>query len=891
MRIIKVTLFLFISIFFSIISVFSYSHSHFILDNGLELFFIPDKTNPICNFKFSVKTGTSNQTENNSGFYELYTRLFWTLNESFNTQNDAFNYYKSYGAFEIDQGCLTDESYYRFSFPSSSIKQILQTFSIHLKNPVLSEKNLSVEFNKLKKEAQEANESASGFINTAIAKAIYGKNFTHHNPLDYSGILKCKNTAACRAIISEIKNSKYVPNNSALFISGPFNENEILTLTEKYFSDWYSAPSSVVKKDAVQESKKYVLVSSDFSKEISQCVIHYPIKNITENTLNDSLLAASILENDAFSFKQKIISDNKTGIYETDYINVSSSENGNYPALIIQALCKITSDSPASQTEQIVSILKDTDEPEEYVFNYAYEHFYNNRKSQNANSKEYINYISNKWIFPFFSDNISSDLLLKSFYSDEPFIFILVHPDIYKKHKTSFSKALYKKITDSEIKTSNVFYTDKMTDEKPEETESFNILQELKNSITKTNLSNNIPVSISNNPDSSTVVINLETDYGEIEFKNREKGMASLITSAFAHNILNQIHQTQTLSLIAQTKISYRTYLTKSLITIECLCEDLYECINCISNALIYSDITHAQADELINQIKYQWRLDNNDQDFQLNMIALKTLYSGTVLEEYFSLYNDILPDLNFNKLRASYAMLLNSEKLKFSFTGNILDNEKLISEMEQNFGMLKTIETENTIFPKAEFSNITLKKKLQRIFTTDIPADKAPKRPLHLIPTTEFFDNAHIYFSSPLTKNNNSIIFKSLVYYITSKISIAGFESKAIFPKENMDWAGISFEKVKSINEIKKIYSETVSNLSESMNETTLLQIKQICISSHFNQLQNNSGINENNIQELEQLENATLSDYVFCVNEFFKDQILLYVFSSDTPQKAKKK
>ncbi len=891
MRIIKVFIFLFSLIFFNLYAVFSYSNSHFILDNGLEVFFIPDRINPISNIKISVKAGTSSQTETNSGFYELYTKIFWTMNEAFKTQTETFNYYKSLGACNIEQNCLTDESYYSMSFPAAAFNQIIKTFSEHFTKPEIQEKQLSQEFSKLKKEAQEISQSASGFINTVIAKALYGKNYSHHNSLDYTGILKCKNTARARAIISEITKGKYVPNNCAIFLSGPYNETEILSVIEQYFSSWNTAPETVFVKDKLEESKKYVIVSPDFSKDISQCVIHYPVKSTTENTLNDTFLTASILENQNFSFKQSITNDKNTGITDSDYINISSSENGNYPALILQALCKITDDSPVNQTEKIISILNQTEIKDINELQYAYETFYINRKSQNTNSTEYISYISNQWIYPFFSDTVSTDLELKNFFCEKPFVFILVHPDNYKKNKNDFIKKNYIKVTPTDINNPVIFNTDNKNEIISGENETFNIVSELKNGIFKTQLSNSIPVFLSTNTDSSNAIINFELKCGELEFKKKEKGMATLITAAFVQNIINQINSTGLLSLITRTKISYQTFLTKSLIKIECLNDDLFDCISCISKALIISDITHAQADELINQIKYKWRLDNNNQDFQLNMIALNTLYSGTELEEYFSLYTDILPDLNFNKLRSSYARLLDSEKIKINIYSNIQNTEKLISLLEEKFGMLKKIEKINTVLPYAEFSNITLKKKLQRIFTTDIPADKAPKRPLHLIPTAEFFDNAHIYFYSPDYNSNNSIVFQALIYFIVSKLNEAGFESKGIFPHENMNWACISFEKVKGIDEIKNNFSKVISGLNESVNDNTLQQIRQICITSHFNGIQNNSGIQEKDILDYEQLENAGLSDYKECISNYFTKSTLLYVFSSDTPQKAKKK
>ena len=48
----------------------------FTLENGMQVFLLEDTTDALVHIEYTTRSGFSSQTQNNCGFYKLYTRLF-----------------------------------------------------------------------------------------------------------------------------------------------------------------------------------------------------------------------------------------------------------------------------------------------------------------------------------------------------------------------------------------------------------------------------------------------------------------------------------------------------------------------------------------------------------------------------------------------------------------------------------------------------------------------------------------------------------------------------------------------------------------------------------------------------------------------------------------------
>ena len=61
------------------IDIFASNYERFILDNGLEVYAIQDELNPISNVFYVNEAGFSSQSIENTGFFELYAKVFWKI--------------------------------------------------------------------------------------------------------------------------------------------------------------------------------------------------------------------------------------------------------------------------------------------------------------------------------------------------------------------------------------------------------------------------------------------------------------------------------------------------------------------------------------------------------------------------------------------------------------------------------------------------------------------------------------------------------------------------------------------------------------------------------------------------------------------------------------------
>ena len=67
--------------------LFSNEYQRYILDNGLELYVIQDNTNPNSTVFYVNQAGFSAQNPENTGYFELYSNLFWKTNPNFEKES------------------------------------------------------------------------------------------------------------------------------------------------------------------------------------------------------------------------------------------------------------------------------------------------------------------------------------------------------------------------------------------------------------------------------------------------------------------------------------------------------------------------------------------------------------------------------------------------------------------------------------------------------------------------------------------------------------------------------------------------------------------------------------------------------------------------------------
>ena len=309
------------------------SVKEYTLENGLTVFLLEDHSDPLIRIEYTVRAGFSSQTQNTNGFFKLYSRLFAA----------------SLPEIKFEQAfCNADSSRYVVQVTSSQKDSVLELLARTAFEPSFSNELIQNQLNALKLEVKENAESMSGFINSAIDAKVFSDTPWKHDSGIYPPLFNKTTVKNTRSIINTISTRYYIPQNSAVFISGNFNSKQTLDVLNKTFGRFYSVYSSPHEKPLSQRvsQRKFVLHNPDFSDELTQVVIQYLSLDMEESDL-----AALIYNNDYSFFKYNLLNLGELNIPGDEYINASSAHKKNSNRLIIQTLLQKPADAKINARE------------------------------------------------------------------------------------------------------------------------------------------------------------------------------------------------------------------------------------------------------------------------------------------------------------------------------------------------------------------------------------------------------------------------------------------------------------------------------------------------------------------------------------------------------------
>ncbi|HYX42171.1 MAG TPA: pitrilysin family protein, partial [Pyrinomonadaceae bacterium] len=207
-----------------------------VLANGLEVIVLEDHSIPLVTVELAVKNGSFTEPPELNGLSHLFEHMFFKA-------NCAFTQHASYME-AIDQlGILSN---------ASTREEIVNYFS-HTTSPNLRPAMLSIRdsarcpFFREQDFVQERqavlgeidrNESNPGYyLNQEMITRLFYKYPSRKNPLGNRETVKTATTNTMRLIQSRY----YVPNNSALIVTGDATPDEVFGMAEELFGDWARA--------------------------------------------------------------------------------------------------------------------------------------------------------------------------------------------------------------------------------------------------------------------------------------------------------------------------------------------------------------------------------------------------------------------------------------------------------------------------------------------------------------------------------------------------------------------------------------------------------------------------------------------------------------------------
>ncbi len=899
------------------------NYAEYTLENGMQLFVLEDFSSALTRIEYSVHAGISAQNAYNTGFFPLYTKLFKFGDEENSLLQD------------LTSECNADSSRYTISVSQELVPSVLEILSKRAFSPVFTEKNISREYSALKTEVMQYAPTPAAFINTSIDSRIFSDAPWKQESGIYPQIFTKATPAQIRAILSKIGKFWYTPQNSALFVSGPLKKEEVFFLVEKFFGEYKPAAASGTP-EAVKASgrtRKFVMHDPQFSSEMTQIVIEYAALDS-----NQANLAAATFNSDFSTLKKTLCSEHILNIRGPEYINISATHQNGCSRLIFQTLLEQNQRSPVEQTEFFIEKIRNSAEitkPEEYktAKKYLAETF----SSTTANSVNFMDSLSGLWATDILVSKNNDELLLaqkllawpekikstdenelkNSFENENPFIFVLVNTKTFSRYKKDYERLGYEEINSRNGSwfTQELFKNalKEISDEKKQaENQNENIetknaqsafVEQNKNSLKTFELSNGIPVFVKTNRATSSAAIIISIDGGKLAEKNRP-GFQNVMANALAANIQKEINKYRTQQMISGfPEVHAETDFSESRISVECEKEDISLCIRSISDALVFGEITPAEADSYVYSAQTQKRLSDASPVNQMTFRAIKYFYDSQFIRNIFDSEKDILQKILYNDILAAYPKFLDASLYSVVLAGNT-DAEAVRYILEESLGILvpqteRNNSSRKEFVPEPDFPAKTRKisLKIRHLFYTDIKAEDAGPMPAVLVPTKNFSDPVQYWFKTPEPDSSDFIFFNALLFRLSEKLKANSEETKLFAPTEDFACAGITFLNVEHTNYIEETYKKTLLEFRENLKNGSSFETektKNAWILNRLSGSQTNLGTariisatknsRKNYIEEYEEILNSTSQDFLRILDEYFPPEPLLQIFSSDS-------
>ncbi len=204
-----------------------------ILANGLEVIVLEDHSVPVVTIELAVRNGSFTEPPELNGLSHLYEHMFFKANRAVANQED---YLQRIGQLGIAYNGETREEVveYYFTTTSPNIRAAMNFMRDATRYPLFNE-------NEFERERQvvigeiDRNESEPGYyLNKEMNERLYYKFPSRKQPLGNRQTV----STATTAMMKLIQGRYYVPNNSALVVTGDVQTAEIYKMAQDFFGDW-----------------------------------------------------------------------------------------------------------------------------------------------------------------------------------------------------------------------------------------------------------------------------------------------------------------------------------------------------------------------------------------------------------------------------------------------------------------------------------------------------------------------------------------------------------------------------------------------------------------------------------------------------------------------------
>lgn len=240
------------------------------LPNGLEIIMLEDHSIPLVTIELAVKNGSYTEPPELNGLSHLYEHMFFKQNRAIANAED---YLRAIGSLGIAYNGTTREEVvnYYFTTTSPNIRTAMQFMKDATRYPMFDEREFAQEKQVVIGEIDRNESNPFFYLQLEMNQRLFYKYTSRKTPLGNRQTVGNATTAMMRTI----QERYYVPNNSALVLTGDVNPPEIIKMAEEFYGDW--------PRRAKDPFVEFPLVDHPPLPKSDGVVIEQPIQNVIIN--------------------------------------------------------------------------------------------------------------------------------------------------------------------------------------------------------------------------------------------------------------------------------------------------------------------------------------------------------------------------------------------------------------------------------------------------------------------------------------------------------------------------------------------------------------------------------------------------------------------------------
>ena len=207
-------------------------NSH-VLANGLEIVTVEDHSVPLVTIELAVRNGSFTEPPELNGLSHLYEHMFFKANRAI---DNAEAYLQKIGQLGISYNGTTREEVveYYFTTTSPNLRTAMNFMRDAARYPSFDKAEFEREREVVIGEIDRNESNPFYYLNLEMINRLFYKYPSRKNPLGNRQTVSSATTDMMRLIQSRY----YVPNNSALVVTGDVQSEEVNKLAEQLFGDW-----------------------------------------------------------------------------------------------------------------------------------------------------------------------------------------------------------------------------------------------------------------------------------------------------------------------------------------------------------------------------------------------------------------------------------------------------------------------------------------------------------------------------------------------------------------------------------------------------------------------------------------------------------------------------